>query len=75
MTGKVRIVGAGSPGITSCQVPRARGIPYDCFEAGFQIGGTSASLVVAVGVGRRRCADTGLDPGGLHGRGEVVDVV
>src|SRR5262245_11044850 len=39
MTDKVCIIGAGSSGITACQVLHARGIPYDCFEAGSQIGG------------------------------------
>jgi thioredoxin reductase len=36
---KVCIIGAGSSGIASCQVLSERGIPYDCFEAGSQIGG------------------------------------
>lgn len=36
---KVCIIGAGSSGITSCQVLQARGIPYDCYEAGSDIGG------------------------------------
>ena len=36
---KVCIIGAGSSGIASCQVLQARGIPYDCFEAGSQVGG------------------------------------
>jgi dimethylaniline monooxygenase (N-oxide forming) len=36
---KVCIVGAGSSGITACQVLKSRGIPYDCFEKGSQIGG------------------------------------
>jgi len=36
---KVCIIGAGSSGIASCQVLRARGIPYDCFESGSQVGG------------------------------------
>jgi dimethylaniline monooxygenase (N-oxide forming) len=39
MTDKVCIIGAGSSGITACQVLHARGIRYDCFEAGSQIGG------------------------------------
>jgi hypothetical protein len=39
MTGRVCIVGAGSSGIASCQVLHARGIPYDCFEVGSEIGG------------------------------------
>ena len=36
---KVCIVGAGSSGITACQVLAARGIPFDCFEKGSKIGG------------------------------------
>jgi dimethylaniline monooxygenase (N-oxide forming) len=36
---KVCIIGAGSSGIAACQVLHARGIPYDCFEAGSQVGG------------------------------------
>lgn len=39
MVGKVCIIGAGSSGIASCQVLNARGIPYDCYEAGSDIGG------------------------------------
>jgi dimethylaniline monooxygenase (N-oxide forming) len=33
------IVGAGSSGIASCQVLKARGIPFDCFEKGSAVGG------------------------------------
>jgi len=36
---KVCIIGAGSSGITACQVLGARGIPFDCFEKGSMIGG------------------------------------
>jgi dimethylaniline monooxygenase (N-oxide forming) len=36
---KVCIVGAGSSGITACQVLKERGIPYDCFEKGSMVGG------------------------------------
>ena len=36
---KVCIIGAGSSGITACQVLGARGIAYDCFEKGSMIGG------------------------------------
>src|SRR3954452_13664512 len=36
---KVCIIGAGSSGIAACQVLGARGIPYDVFEKGSQIGG------------------------------------
>jgi hypothetical protein len=35
----VCIVGAGSSGIATCQVLRARGIPFDCFEKGSAVGG------------------------------------
>src|SRR5207247_6217434 len=33
------VIGAGSSGIASCQVLHARGIPFDCFEAGSEVGG------------------------------------
>jgi dimethylaniline monooxygenase (N-oxide forming) len=33
------VIGAGSSGIASCQVLGARGIPYDCFEKGSEVGG------------------------------------
>ena len=36
---KVCIVGAGSSGIVAAQVLDARGIPFDCFEKGSQVGG------------------------------------
>jgi dimethylaniline monooxygenase (N-oxide forming) len=36
---KVCVVGAGSSGIAVCQVLKARGIPYDCFEKGSTVGG------------------------------------
>jgi cation diffusion facilitator CzcD-associated flavoprotein CzcO len=36
---KVCIVGAGSSGLTACQVLAARGIPFDCFEKGSAVGG------------------------------------
>ncbi len=36
---RVCVIGAGSSGITCCQVLGARGIPYDCFEKGSVIGG------------------------------------
>jgi hypothetical protein len=36
---RVCVIGAGSSGIASCQVLHARGIPFDCFEAGSEIGG------------------------------------
>lgn len=33
------MIGAGSSGIASCQVLHARGIPFDCFETGSEVGG------------------------------------
>ncbi len=39
MAEKVCIVGAGSSGLTAAQVLQARGIPFDCFEKGSQVGG------------------------------------
>jgi thioredoxin reductase len=36
---KICIVGAGSSGIVAAQVLDARGIPFDCFEKGSQVGG------------------------------------
>lgn len=39
MTARVCIIGAGSSGITAAQVLQARGVAFDCFEAGSQIGG------------------------------------
>ena len=39
MAEKVCIVGAGSSGIAACQVLNARGVPFDCFEKGSQVGG------------------------------------
>ena len=33
------MIGAGSSGIASCQVLKARGIPFDCFEKGSEVGG------------------------------------
>jgi cation diffusion facilitator CzcD-associated flavoprotein CzcO len=36
---KVCVIGAGSSGIVACQVLQARGIAFDCFEKGSQIGG------------------------------------
>jgi thioredoxin reductase len=38
-TQKVCIIGAGSSGIVAAQVLDGRGIPFDCFEKGSQIGG------------------------------------
>ncbi|MDQ6642459.1 MAG: NAD(P)-binding domain-containing protein [Actinomycetota bacterium] len=37
--GRVCIIGAGSSGITAAQVLAARGVDFDCFEAGSSIGG------------------------------------
>ncbi|HEY7456298.1 MAG TPA: NAD(P)-binding domain-containing protein [Solirubrobacterales bacterium] len=36
---KACIIGAGSSGLTACQVLGARGVPFDCFEKGSKIGG------------------------------------
>ena len=36
---KVCVIGAGSSGLTACQVLAARGIAFDCFEKGSMIGG------------------------------------
>ncbi|MFE9432595.1 NAD(P)-binding domain-containing protein [Streptomyces sp. NPDC006640] len=36
---RVCVIGAGSSGIAACQVLATRGIPYDCFELGSQVGG------------------------------------
>jgi dimethylaniline monooxygenase (N-oxide forming) len=36
---KVCVIGAGSSGIVACQVLNARGIAFDCFEKGSQVGG------------------------------------
>jgi thioredoxin reductase len=36
---KVCVIGAGSSGIAACQVLNARGIDFDCFEKGSQVGG------------------------------------
>ncbi len=39
MDKQVCVVGAGSSGIAAAQVLHARGIPFDCFEAGSEVGG------------------------------------
>jgi thioredoxin reductase len=36
---KACVIGAGSSGIAAAQVLRARGIPFDCFEKGSEVGG------------------------------------
>jgi dimethylaniline monooxygenase (N-oxide forming) len=36
---RVCVIGAGSSGIAACQVLAERGIPFDCFEKGSEIGG------------------------------------
>jgi cation diffusion facilitator CzcD-associated flavoprotein CzcO len=36
---KVCVIGAGSSGITACQVLNARGIDFDCYEKGSEVGG------------------------------------
>ncbi len=33
------MIGAGSSGIAACQVLNARGLPFDCFEKGSEVGG------------------------------------
>ncbi|MGZ4429426.1 MAG: flavin-containing monooxygenase [Nocardioidaceae bacterium] len=39
MVRSVCIVGAGSSGIAACQVLHARGVDFDCFEVGSEVGG------------------------------------
>ncbi len=39
MSEKVCVIGAGSSGIAACQVLGARGIAFDCFEKGSEVGG------------------------------------
>jgi thioredoxin reductase len=39
MDGRVCVIGAGSSGIASCQVLHARGIDFDCYETGSEVGG------------------------------------
>jgi hypothetical protein len=36
---RVCVIGAGSSGIAACQVLKARGIEFDCFEKGSDVGG------------------------------------
>ncbi|WP_163510867.1 NAD(P)-binding domain-containing protein [Fodinicola acaciae] len=36
---KACVVGAGSSGIAACQVLQARGVDFDCFESGSEVGG------------------------------------
>ncbi|MFD3759930.1 flavin-containing monooxygenase [Streptomyces sp. NPDC058622] len=36
---RVCVIGAGSSGIAACQVLAERGISYDCFESGSEVGG------------------------------------
>jgi thioredoxin reductase len=36
---KVCVIGAGSSGIAACQVLNARGVAFDCFEKGSEVGG------------------------------------
>ena len=38
-TVRVAIIGAGSSGIAACQVLQARGIDFDCYEVGSEVGG------------------------------------
>src|SRR5499426_1052677 len=37
--GRACVIGAGSTGTAACRVLHARGIPFDCFEAGSEVGG------------------------------------
>ena len=37
--GRACVIGAGSSGIAACQVLHARGIPFDCYEKGSEVGG------------------------------------
>jgi thioredoxin reductase len=39
VTAEVCIIGAGSSGIAACQVLHARGIAFDCYETGSDVGG------------------------------------
>jgi cation diffusion facilitator CzcD-associated flavoprotein CzcO len=39
VTSRVCVIGAGSSGIASCQALQARGIEFDCYEAGSGVGG------------------------------------
>jgi dimethylaniline monooxygenase (N-oxide forming) len=39
VTDRVCVIGAGSSGIAACQVLQERGIPFDCYETGSQVGG------------------------------------
>ena len=39
MNERVCVIGAGSSGIAAAQVLQARGIPFDCFEIGSEVGG------------------------------------
>jgi thioredoxin reductase len=39
VNGRVCVIGAGSSGIAACQVLHARGIEFDCFETGSEVGG------------------------------------
>ena len=39
MTDRVCVIGAGSSGIAAAQVLHARGIDFDCFEVGSEVGG------------------------------------
>ncbi|MCW2497351.1 NAD(P)-binding domain-containing protein [Jatrophihabitans sp.] len=39
MSERVCVIGAGSSGIASCQVLHSRGIDFDCYEVGSEVGG------------------------------------
>ncbi len=68
---RVCVIGAGSSGITACQVLKARGISYDCFEKGSMVdskapanslGGElrhSSARCVKDGPGKWRCRLSG----------------
>ena len=70
------VIGAGSSGIASCQVLHARGIEFDCFEVGSEVGGNwrymndnGMSSAYRVAAHQHLAADDGLrdlpDAGGL----------
>jgi dimethylaniline monooxygenase (N-oxide forming) len=39
VTSRVCVIGAGSSGIAACQALQARGLAFDCYEAGSEVGG------------------------------------
>ncbi|CAK0739800.1 hypothetical protein CVIRNUC_001197 [Coccomyxa viridis] len=52
---RVCIIGAGKAGLVACKVLHERGIPFDCFETGSQIGGL---WVLNSDSGRSACYDS-----------------